>query len=67
MFLYVQLDPVHVAPMRRKAENENLSAKLNRIYPSVTAWKVFCSKAEFFNLVSNNTYIIYVVLILPCF
>lgn len=67
MFLYVQLDPVHVAPKGRKAENENLSTKLNRIYPSVTVWKVFCSKAEFFNLISNNTYIIYVVLIPPHF
>lgn len=31
MFLYVQPDPVHVAPKGGKAENENLPTELNRI------------------------------------
>lgn len=48
MFLYVQLDPVHVAPKDGKVENENISIKFNGVYPSLTAMKDFCSKASFF-------------------
>lgn len=50
MFLYVQLDPVHVAPKDGKVENENVSIQFNGIYPSLTARKDFCSKAKFFKL-----------------
>ena len=47
MFLYVQLDPVHVAPKDGKIETENISVKFNGFYPSLTARKDFCSKAIF--------------------
>lgn len=53
MFLYRQLDPVHVKPKDGKAENENISIKVNKTYHSVTARKDFCSKAEFFSFISN--------------
>jgi len=53
MFLYRQLDPIHVKPKDGKAENENISIKVNRIYHSLTATKDFCSKAELFSFISN--------------
>lgn len=50
LFLYVQLDPVHVAPNDGKIETENVSIKFNGFYPSLTA-KDFCSKVilQFFS------------------
>lgn len=47
-FLYVQLDPVHVAPkMEKKRETEIISLKFNGFHLSLTARKLFCSKANF--------------------
>jgi len=47
MFLYVQLDPVLVAPKDGKVENANTSIKFNGVYQSLTARKDFCSKEVF--------------------